>query len=110
MTATATIHYLEMAKSYLDTISPKDDPLSEEMRFALCIFAAAAARNGDWDTYDRVMGRLPVDVEQFLAMLEMRSKEELIEWFKDMNMADVIKVFGNDYLGFDWARESTISQ
>ena len=98
----STTRYLEMAAEYLQAPRPKDDAISEELCFALCLFAGEAGKIGDWATYDRVMDRLPVDVENFLELLDLYSKEELAEYVKDMNMSEVIKVLGKEYMRFEW--------
>lgn len=105
-----TVSYLEMAEKYLQAIQPRDDSISEELRLALCLYAGEAGKKNDWDTYDRVMSRLPVDLGCFLELLDIYSKEELVEIFNDMNMCEVIKVFGEKYLDFEWPSDGQPAQ
>ena len=101
---------LEMAAEYLQAPRPKDDAISEELCLALCLFAGEAGKKGDWETYDLVMDRLPVDVENFLELLDLYPKEELAEYVKDMNMSEVIKVLGKEYMRFEWPSGSKLAQ
>ncbi|MDL2271807.1 hypothetical protein LJC23_02100 [Desulfovibrio sp. OttesenSCG-928-I05] len=89
---------IELARSYLQSDFPKDDPLSEVLVESLWALAGEAAVKGDLELCDRATDRLPLDVEFFYDMKMFYPKEVLAEIVKGFNMGKVIEFFGEDYL------------
>ncbi len=98
MSHAAVLPSAELAKAYLQSNFPKDDPLSDELSESLWSLAGDAALQGDMELSERAMDRIPMDAAFFLELKMLLPKEDVAQIVEGMNMSKVIELFGEDYL------------